>query len=82
MERSGLLLGISAPTVKRPTLRYLVVNSGGTILWRADPPATCSGFALSQTEAGPVAVLTDLNIDGGAVFHIKGRTILAATTEP
>lgn len=40
-------------------LEFRAVDSAGTILWTALRPRVCSGFLVSESEAGPVAVLMD-----------------------
>ncbi|MGY5764793.1 hypothetical protein ACXET9_06290 [Brachybacterium sp. DNPG3] len=42
-------------------LLFLVVDQDGTILWEADRPLSCTGFALTRgADDRPVAVLADL----------------------
>ncbi|WP_298418880.1 hypothetical protein [Brevibacterium sp.] len=45
-------------------LEFRAVDSAGTILWSATRPRVCSGFLVSDSEDGPVAVLMDQQSDG------------------
>ncbi|WP_420095566.1 hypothetical protein [Brevibacterium sediminis] len=40
-------------------LEFRAVDSDGTVLWSAQRPRVCSGFLVSDTADGPVAVLMD-----------------------
>ncbi|WP_209323732.1 hypothetical protein [Brevibacterium renqingii] len=40
-------------------LEFRAVDSAGTVLWTALRPRVCSGFRVSESETGPVAVLMD-----------------------
>lgn len=40
-------------------LNFLAVDSSGEILWSAKRPRVCSGFLVTSSDAGPVAVLMD-----------------------
>lgn len=66
LERDGLFLGIHASRSQH-TLRFVAVDSTGTIRWRAERPPTCSGYALSRAGNTPIAVLTDVGSDSGTV---------------
>ena len=44
-------------------LEFRAVDSDGTILWSAKRPRVCSGFLVSDSADGPVAVLMDQQSD-------------------
>lgn len=62
-ELDGVFLGLQIPEEVGHPLRYVAVDSQGTVLWTAERPPTCTGFALSRAAGVPVAVLTDLDAD-------------------
>lgn len=66
VERDGLFLGIHAARAQH-VLRFVAVDSSGTIRWRAERPPTCTGYALSRAGKQAVAVLTDTGPDPGTV---------------
>lgn len=41
------------------TLQFRAVNSAGIVLWTAERPRVCSGFLLTSSKEGPVAILMD-----------------------
>lgn len=55
-EADGVFLSLHE---KSSDLEFRAVDSAGTILWTALRPRVCSGFLVSESEAGPVAVLMD-----------------------
>lgn len=55
-EAGGMFLSLHEAD---STLEFRAVDSDGTILWTAQRPRVCSGFLVSESEAGPVAVLMD-----------------------
>ncbi|TGD11652.1 hypothetical protein [Brevibacterium sp. S111] len=55
-EADGVFLSLHE---KDSDLEFRAVDSAGTILWTALRPRVCSGFFVSESEAGPVAVLMD-----------------------
>jgi outer membrane protein assembly factor BamB len=63
-ELDGLFLGLDIPDTAGHPVRYVATDSQGTVLWTAERPPTCTGFALSRTGGTPVAVLTDLSSEG------------------
>ena len=46
-------------------LEFRAVDSDGTILWSAQRPRVCSGFLVSDSADGPVAVLMDQQSESG-----------------
>ena len=46
-------------------LEFRAVDSDGTILWSAQRPRVCSGFLISDSADGPVAVLMDQQSESG-----------------
>jgi hypothetical protein len=55
-EADGVFLSLHE---KDSDLEFRAVDSAGTILWTALRPRVCSGFLVSESGAGPVAVLMD-----------------------
>ncbi|WFP16292.1 hypothetical protein [Citricoccus muralis] len=53
-----------APGEQDGKLVFSAVDADGTVLWTAERPLSCSGFALSSADGRPVAVLTDLSEPG------------------
>lgn len=66
-ERGGIFLGIAAPDDDNAALRFIAADAAGTIRWEAQRPASCTGFALSEDDAAPLAVLTDNDTSSGAI---------------
>lgn len=58
-ELDGLLLGLVHPDDGEP-LRFVAAREDGTLLWEAERPPSCTGYALSDVDGRPVAVLTDV----------------------
>jgi len=57
-QLDGIFLGYRE---EETHLRFLAVDQDGTVLWQADRPLDCTGFALTRgAEDTPVAVLADL----------------------
>lgn len=57
-QLDGIFLGYREEATH---LRFLAVDQDGTVLWQADRPLDCTGFALTRgAEDTPVAVLADL----------------------
>ncbi len=63
-ELDGYLLGLVHPGDGEP-LRFVAVREDGTLLWQAERPPSCTGYALSWADDRPVAVLTDVAPGGG-----------------
>ena len=56
-ERDGLFLGYREEVDR---LRFIAAEQDGTLLWEAQRPLSCTGFALSADADGrPIAVLAD-----------------------
>lgn len=53
------------------TLTFSAVDSSGTVLWTAERPVSCTGFAISRDgEGAPIAVLTDAHTDDDALSAV------------
>ena len=59
-ELDGLFLGLATPDGDE-ALRYIATHSAGTLLWQAERPPTCTGFALSRADGNAIEVLTDVS---------------------
>lgn len=55
-----------APGEQEGRLVFRAVDSDGTVLWTAERPLSCSGFALTSAGDRPLAVLTDLSAASGS----------------
>lgn len=53
-----------APGEQGGKLVFSAVEADGTVLWTAQRPLSCSGFALTSADDRPLAVLTDLSAPG------------------
>src|SRR5699024_8307042 len=62
-------------------LEFRAVDSAGTILWSATRPRVCSGFLVSDSEDGPVAVLMDQQSDGNDTLDATASGFDLATGE-
>lgn len=49
-----------APGEREGKLIFSAVDAAGTILWTAERPLSCSGYAVTEADGQPLAVLTDL----------------------
>src|SRR5690625_5214679 len=59
LERDGMFLAYD-DTGDR--LRFVAADQDGTVLWEAERPLSCTGFALSQDEDGrAIATLADIS---------------------
>ncbi len=47
-------------------LEYSAIDGTGTVLWRAERPAACTGFAMSRADGRAIAVLTDADVIASA----------------
>ena len=79
LERDGMFLGIRSPVAPEDPLRFIATDSAGTVLWVAERPASCTGFALSRAGDRPVAVLTDLESTDDAVAQTTATAYDLAT---
>ena len=62
-------------------LEFRAVDSAGTILWSAKRPRVCSGFLVSDSENGPVAVLMDQQSAGSDALDTTASGFDLATGE-
>jgi hypothetical protein len=62
-------------------LEFRAVDSAGTILWSAERPRVCSGFLVSGSEDGPVAVLMDQQSAGSDTLDTTASGFDLATGE-
>ncbi|QUL79572.1 hypothetical protein [Brevibacterium sp. SMBL_HHYL_HB1] len=62
-------------------LEFRAVDSAGTILWSAERPRVCSGFLVSDSEDGPVAVLMDQQSAGSDTLDTTASGFDLATGE-
>lgn len=80
LEREGIFLAYDD---QGDRLRFLAVDQDGTVLWEAERPLSCTGFALTQEEDGrPLAVLADLvpSEDGMPAMTLTGYDLRTAET--
>lgn len=64
-ERNGTFL---APQERDGALDFTAVDSQGSVLWMAQRPASCAGFAVTSAgEGSDLAVLTDLTTTQGSL---------------
>lgn len=66
-ELDNMFLGIAEPGEDSDALRFIALDSSGTLLWQAERPPSCSGFALTRDGETPVAVLTDIDTSGDSM---------------
>ncbi|WP_052436312.1 PQQ-binding-like beta-propeller repeat protein [Georgenia sp. SUBG003] len=81
LEHDGIFLGIRSPEAPEEPLRFVAADSEGTVLWEAERPPSCTGFALSRAGDRPVAVLTDLESTDDAVAQTTATAYDLATGE-
>ncbi|GAA4287291.1 hypothetical protein [Georgenia daeguensis] len=79
LEHDGIFLGIRSPEEPEDPLRFIATDSEGTVLWEAERPPSCTGFALSRVGDRPVAVLTDLESTEDAVAQTTATAYDLAT---
>lgn len=79
VELDGIFLGLASPTGVEQSLRAIVVDSAGTVLWQARRPVTCTGFTLSRAGEAPIAVLTDVSGSPGGVSETTATAYDLAT---
>lgn len=81
LEHDGIFLGIRSPETPEDPLRFIATDSEGTVLWEAERPPSCTGFALSRAGDRPVAVLADLETTDDAVAQTTATAYDLATGE-
>lgn len=59
-EVDGFLLGLQYPAEDGGPVRFVAARDDGTVLWHAERPPTCTGFALTRAGEDVIAVLTDV----------------------
>ncbi len=67
LQLDGIFLG-HEETAEGITLR--AIREDGTVLWTAKRPATCTGYAVSPSDKGPVAILADAMTSGKALARV------------
>lgn len=73
LERDGIFLGYSE---EEDRLRFIAADQDGTLLWEAQRPLSCTGFALSADSDGrAIAVLADTATDGSAEEDQPAMTV-------
>ena len=82
-ERDGIFLGCAE---EGDRLRFIAVDQDGTLLWEAQRPLSCTGFALTAgTDGRAIAVLADTassaeDGDGPPVTTVTAYDLRAAET--
>lgn len=79
-EIDGHLLGLDHPDGGE-ALRFVAAREDGTLLWEAERPPSCTGFALTRAEGRPIAVLTDVAPGRDAVTQTSATAYDLATGE-
>lgn len=77
----NLFVGFAEPRSASDSLTFSAVDSYGTVRWRTERPASCTGFAVSLAGDVPVVVLTDSTAAGGGRSHPGGWTTTASGYE-
>ena len=83
-ELDALMLGLVHPPEDAGAgepLRFVAAREDGTLLWEAQRPPSCTGFALSRGPDGPVAVLTDVAAGAEALTQTLASGYDLATGE-
>lgn len=65
-EADGIFLSLHETDT---AIEFRAVDSTGTVVWTAQRPRVCSGFAVFESERGPVAVLMDLESSATGVMR-------------
>lgn len=79
LERAGIFLGASVSR-DNDTVTFTAVDSSGTIRWRAERPASRTGYALSRADGKPVAVLTDTEAGSSSGVTASGYDLATGRT--
>lgn len=67
-----------APGEEDGKLIFSAVDADGTLLWTAERPLSCSGFAVTTADDQPLAVLTNLTEDDDAADEPWGAATATA----